>query len=242
MRRLAKPSQEVVVIGDAVRAGKHCLHVPMGKEKRRAMTEKPTDAKKGPGLEGQKSGEGGIRVADAAVATDKQPYAQPGGELENLKVLDGETATVLVSVTRAMYPHDRIPDKHYARVVASLDEKAAADEEMKALLVQGIGMLATVTGRWPREFGELDEAEQVKALKRLEETAFFKAVAGEVVSGLYSQPDIWPYFGYEGPSNDKGGYIHRGFDDIDWLDEAPDRRRSKVEQRIGTEERISKEG
>jgi hypothetical protein len=62
------------------------------------------------------------------------------------------------------------------------------------------------------------------------------------VSGLYSQPDVWPYFGYEGPSNDKGGYLHRGFDDIDWLDETPDRRGSKVEERVGTEKRISREG
>jgi hypothetical protein len=188
------------------------------------MTEKPTDAKRGAGLEGQESGEGGIRPADAAVATGKEPYGQPGGELTNLSALDAQTAATLVGVTRAMYPHDRISDKHYERVVAALDEKAADDEEMKALLVQGVASLATVTGRWPREFGELDEAEQVRALQRLEDGAFFKAVAGEVVSGLYSQPDVWPYFGYEGPSNDKGGYLHRGFDDIDWLDEAPDRR------------------
>ena len=183
-----------------------------------------TTEERDPGLGGQESGEGGIRPADAAVATDKEPYGQPGGELTNLLALDAETAATLVGVTRAMYPHDRIPDKHYERVVAALDEKAADDEEMKALLVQGVASLATVTGRWPREFGELDEAEQVRALQRLEDGAFFKAVAGEVVSGLYSQPDVWPYFGYEGPSNDKGGYLHRGFDDIDWLEEAPDRR------------------
>ena len=199
------------------------------------MTEKPTDAKGGAGLEGQKSGEGGIRAADAAVATDKQPYGQPAGELENLKALDRETATVLVSVSRAMYPHDRIPDMHYERVVVSLDEKATADEEMKTLLTEGVRSLATMTGRYPSDFGSLDEAEQVKALKRLEDGAFFKAVAGEVVNGLYSQPDIWPYFGYEGPSNDKGGYLHRGFDDIDWLDDAPDRRGNRVVERIGNE-------
>lgn len=186
------------------------------------MTEKPTDAKRGAGLEGQESGEGGIRPADAAVATGKEPYGQPGGELTNLSALDAQTAATLVGVTRAMYPHDRIPDKHYERVVAALDEKAADDEEMKALLVQGVASLATVTGRWPREFGELDEAEQVRALQRLEDGAFFKAVAGEVVSGLYSQPDVWPYFGYEGPSNDKGGYLHRGFDDLDWLPDPAD--------------------
>lgn len=210
----------------------------MGKEKWNTMTTE----ERGPGLGGQESREGGIRPADAAVTTGKEPYGQPGGELTNLSALDAQTAATLVGVARAMYPHDRIPDKHYERVVAALDEKAAADEGMKALLVQGVASLATVTGRWPREFGELSEERQVEALRRLEDGAFFKAVAGEVVSGLYSQPDVWPYFGYEGPSNDKGGYLERGFDDIDWLEEAPDRRGSKVEERVGTEERISKEG
>jgi hypothetical protein len=69
------------------------------------------------------------------------------------------------------------------------------------------------------------------------------------VVGLYSQPDIWPYFGYEGPSNDKGGYVNRGFDDIDWLDEAPDYRGNKVEatsvdpvEGVDTVQSVSKEG
>jgi hypothetical protein len=214
------------------------------------MTEK-TAEDRGPGLEGQKSGEGGVRPADAAVANDQLASGTPGENgLENLKALDKETATALVSMTRAMYPHDRIPDMHYERVVASLDEKAAADEEMKTLLTEGVRSLATMTGRYPSDFGGLEEAEQVKALKRLENGGFFKAVAGEVVNGLYSQPDIWPYFGYEGPSNDKGGYVNRGFDDIDWLDEAPDRRGNTVEksfvdpdeEKVDTEQRISREG
>jgi hypothetical protein len=183
-----------------------------------------TTEERGPGLGGQESGEGGIRPADAAVATGKEPYGQPGGELTNLSALDAQTAATLVGVTRAMYPHDRIPDKHYERVVAGLDEKASVDAQMKALLTEGVASLATLTGTETSAFRSLDEREQTEALKKIEDGAFFKAVAGEVVNGLYSQPDVWPYFGYEGPSNDKGGYLHRGFDDIDWLDGAPDRR------------------
>ena len=34
---------------------------------------------------------------------------------------------------------------------------------------------------------------------------------------LYNQQELWPIFGYEGESFSKGGYINRGFDDIDWL-------------------------
>jgi hypothetical protein len=30
---------------------------------------------------------------------------------------------------------------------------------------------------------------------------------------------VWDLLGYEGPSFDKGGYLHRGFNDLDWLPE-----------------------
>ena len=213
------------------------------------MAEKGTDPETTPGIEGQMSAEGGIRTGDAAVATDKQPYEAAGeGGLGNIQALDEQTATTLVAVARAMYPHDRVPDVHYERIVASLDEKAAGDEGMRVLLTEGVQSLSTLTGRWPGEFGGLQEAEQVKALQRIEHGPFFKAIAGEIVVGLYSQPDIWPYFGYEGPSNDKGGYVNRGFDDIDWLSDAPDYRGHKVEKTYTdsldheiTEQDISKE-
>lgn len=212
------------------------------------MTEE-TGAGRGPNLEGQTSGEGRMRTADAAVSAEDLGTRSVEDGLGELKALDRETAGVLVAVTRVMYPHDRIPDVHYERVVASLDGKAAADEGTKRLLNEGVASLATFTGRWPREFGELPEEEQVRALKRIEKGAFFKAVSSEVVVGLYSQHDVWPYFGYEGPSNDKGGYINRGFDNIDWLDDAPDYRGRPIEQafvdsveQVTTEERVSKEG
>ncbi len=34
---------------------------------------------------------------------------------------------------------------------------------------------------------------------------------------LYNQQEVWAILGYEGESASKGGYINRGFDDIDWL-------------------------
>ena len=194
------------------------------------------------GLDGQVSTEGGIRTADAAVA-EVQLGIDPdaGAGLAGLQVLDAEAGQALVAMTRAMYPHDRLPDLHYERVVSALDQKAAADDRMRILLTEGVGFLATTTGRHPHEFKGLPEDEQVAALTRLERTPFFQAIAAEVIVNLYSQPDVWPYFGYEGPSNDKGGYVDRGFDDIDWLDDAPDRRDNAVVETIDTEQRISAE-
>ena len=37
------------------------------------------------------------------------------------------------------------------------------------------------------------------------------------VVALYDDHEVWELLGYEGPSFDKGGYLHRGFDDLDWL-------------------------
>ena len=194
------------------------------------------------GLDGQLSSDGGIRRVDAAVASDQMGIQTTEDDgLGTLQALDRETATALVGMTRAMYPHDRLPDKHYERVVAALDQKAAADDKLLTLLTDGVGYLATTAGRYPREFATLPEDQQVAALTRLQKTPFFQAVAAEVVVNLYSQPDVWPYFGYEGPCTDKGGYLHRGFDDIDWLEEAPDRRENAVIDLVGTEERISRE-
>ena len=144
-------------------------------------------------------------------------------------------------MARAMYPHDRLPDGPYERVVAALDQKAAADERMKTLLAEGVGWLATTTGRHPRDFAHLKEDQQVAALTGLQETPFFQAIAAEVVVNLYSQPGVWAHLGYEGPCTHRGGYLHRGFDDIDWLDEAPDHRANRVLDSVGTEERISRE-
>jgi hypothetical protein len=42
-------------------------------------------------------------------------------------------------------------------------------------------------------------------------------VRGNLVTGIYNNKEVWPLFGYEGESASKGGYIHRGFDDVAWL-------------------------
>ena len=54
-------------------------------------------------------------------------------------------------------------------------------------------------------------------LQALERTPFFARLRGDLVVSFYNQPELWPKFGYEGSSAEHGGYIARGFADIDWL-------------------------
>ena len=61
------------------------------------------------------------------------------------------------------------------------------------------------------------EADRVALLRQIEKGELFQTVRGGLVTGIYNNPEAWPKFGYEGASAAKGGYLNRGFDDIDWL-------------------------
>ncbi len=63
------------------------------------------------------------------------------------------------------------------------------------------------------------EDQRVEVLKALESTPFFKKLRGDLVVSLYNQKEVWSKLGYEGSSFEHGGYLERGFNDIDWLPE-----------------------
>jgi hypothetical protein len=130
--------------------------------------------------------------------------------------LKPETMATLIQVARDIYPHDHVPDRFYAVAVKSHDETAAKDAAHKDMIEAGISDLDAKSG--PGGYrGLLWEEKRVDVLKQIESTPFFQAVRGGLVVGLYNQKDVWPLFGYEGESYSKGGYIDRGFDDIEWL-------------------------
>ena len=70
------------------------------------------------------------------------------------------------------------------------------------------------------DFGALSDAEATAAVERIADSAFFKLVHSTTVVALYDDREVWNLLGYEGPSYDKGGYLNRGFDDLDWLPKA----------------------
>jgi hypothetical protein len=111
-----------------------------------------------------------------------------------------------------MYPHDALPDDVYARVSEKLAEAARADSGTARTVRDGV---AALNGGQP--FAELSADEQLKILIRIEGTDFFELVRSTAVVEVYSDQRTWRLVGYEGPSFDEGGYIDRGFNDLDWL-------------------------
>ncbi|ODU01963.1 MAG: hypothetical protein ABS81_19115 [Pseudonocardia sp. SCN 72-86] len=129
-------------------------------------------------------------------------------------LLSDEQRTTLVDLLRAAFPHDRFPVGPYRRTASAVVDAAAANPRLHALLLQGLDDLDT-----QREvgFSTLDAETAQLVLRGIADTPFFLAVLDVAVVALYDDHEVWEILGYEGPSYDKGGYIDRGFDDLDWL-------------------------
>jgi hypothetical protein len=129
------------------------------------------------------------------------------------------TLKTLVKVARDIYPHDFLVDSYYITAIKPWDGKAAKDPAVKALLEDGIRRLnQDAQDRHKLAYAQVPwEADRIVLLQGIEQTDFFQKVRSDLVVSLYNQEELWPKFGYEGSSAEHGGYINRGFNDIDWL-------------------------
>ena len=135
--------------------------------------------------------------------------------------LDPRSAATLVAMARVLYPHDSLDDAFYRRVVDTV--AANADAAERAVLADGVAALDEAGAS---AFVALAEKEKLAVLQAIEGTPFFEAMRAATARHLYDDRALWARFGYEGASSHLGGYVERGFDDIDWISEAdaePDR-------------------
>ena len=165
-------------------------------------------------------GSGAATVGLVALSVGTGWIASPDGAWAvGAKTLKPTAMQTLVQMARDIYPHDQIADRFYAFAVASYDEKAATDGALKTLIEDGIASLdALAQDKHKSPYAAVGwEADRVALLRQIQDGKFFQTIRGNLITGLYNNPEVWPVFGYEGSSADKGGYIERGFDDINWL-------------------------
>jgi hypothetical protein len=136
-----------------------------------------------------------------------------------LKTVRAPAAATLVKMARDLYPHDRLPDLFYETAIATIDGKLAGEPASKTLLADGVAALdKAANAKFGKPYAAITaETDRVTVLKSIESTPFFARVRAEMITALYNQPELWAKLGYEGSSAEHGGYLHRGFNDIDWL-------------------------
>ena len=138
---------------------------------------------------------------------------------QDARAIDPHAMATLVKMARDIYPHDQIGDIFYVRAIQPYDPKAGKDAAFRDLLANGVGRLDTdAKDRFSTNYlGVAWEADRLVLLRGIEQTPFFKTVRADLVVSLYNQPELWAKLGYEGSSAEYGGYLHRGFNDVDWL-------------------------
>jgi hypothetical protein len=125
----------------------------------------------------------------------------------------------LVRLLRAAYPHPRFPDGPYERAADAVLSQAGDSLWHRLILAEGLATLDTraATGSARGRFADLDDEAALAVLREIEDAEFFVFIRSVAVVTLYDDAEVHQLLGYGGPSFEQGGYVHRGFDDLDWL-------------------------
>ena len=160
-----------------------------------------------------------VVAGTAVVASGLINVAGAGEWTGRLSTLNPHEASTLLAMTKRIFPHRGIDDSCYMKVVEVLDANSKSDPAVAKMLTEGV---VALDGSGGTKFADLKENEQIAALEAAQTTPFFQKVRGTELESLYSNPGMWKVFGYQGPAYASGGYIHRGFNDLNWLPDPPE--------------------
>ncbi len=171
-----------------------------------------------------------LKFGGFSTLTSKYLLTSSAGLLHALTVyanepdsLDENDIKLLFSILKQMYPHNILNDLHYQKVVEKIIESSSSDEAVNKIIKNGISKLNDTVDKTmvKNTWIESSSAEQLETLKKISKTEFFSKLKSTTINTLYNDDEVWELFGYEGDAFSKGGYLYRGFNDLDWLPEPP---------------------
>lgn len=116
---------------------------------------------------------------------------------------------LLASVAYDLFPFPALDAGMYVRVAERLQQAG------NPVVADGLTQLRAAVDNMP--WKELEESRRVAVLAAMQTTPFFAAVRAATLEVLYRSPEVFAMVGYGGSAIEQGGYINRGFADIDWL-------------------------
>jgi hypothetical protein len=149
-------------------------------------------------------------LARAATLAPLIPFlAQPARATVKLAGPDPESLPALI---RDLFPHRGLDDAFYRDIAVAV--RARLDAAANARINAGLEALDRAAGnRWSTIPAEARRAQ----LLSIEKEPYFQEVYGTAIELVYRDPRVWAEIGYGGNALAQGGYLTRGFNDIDWL-------------------------
>jgi len=164
--------------------------------------------------------QGAMVIAGAAVFPSSLPIVNAAEDWTGgLKTLNAHQGKTLLAMSRQIFPHPQLDDSYYVIVVKDLDADASIKNDTAKLLRDGVAQLDAAKNA---QFLVLSSSDQIATLKPMERTEFFIKVRNSELVSLYNNHDVWKKLGYPGPSYPIGGYLHHGFNDLNWLPDPPE--------------------
>ena len=118
----------------------------------------------------------------------------------------------LSTLVRDLFPHDALADSFYVKVAGIVQPSLTGKEKEYATFAAALDQDAG--GSWR----QLDPARRREILAEHQDDPFFAILRDTARATLYVQPEVWALIGYGSNALAQGGYLNRGFNDIDWLE------------------------
>ena len=116
---------------------------------------------------------------------------------------------LLASVAYDLFPYPGLKADLYVQVGEHLLKAG------NPVITAGLQQLRSAVGNMP--WKQVDEMHRIAVLTQLQTSPFFAALRAGALEVLYRTTEMFDLVGYGGSAIEKGGYINRGFADIDWL-------------------------
>lgn len=134
---------------------------------------------------------------------------------------DDAQKLMLLRIARDIYPHETLLDNApYQAVIDATLAEAGKDEKVATLLSDGLADL-NKRAQAVYKLNYVDVKEPMKReglLRQIELSDFFQKIRGGLLFGLYNNKALYPKFGYDGSSWEKGGFINDpSFGKVDWF-------------------------
>ncbi len=141
-----------------------------------------------------------------------------GAEAKSAPALSQQELDVLADLAYQMVPLLEPSSPVYRSVAAAIQNRALQNAGLVALVSNGI---VALNDKNDKPWLELTAKQRVAVIQSQYSNQFLGLIRWLACEQVLRDTQVWVTLGYQGSSIEYGGYLHRGFDDIDWLPKSP---------------------
>lgn len=155
-----------------------------------------------------------VHISRAVVALSAVQWSLPVYSSSVMPLDERNMEVVLAELSYLLLPLLEPDSEVYRSVAHVLQQQMASSPAADKLLNEGVAALDhQANGRWL----SLTRIQRKEMLESFVDEPFIGMVRWTTHEQVLRDRQVWEALGYQGSAIEKGGYLTRGFDDINWL-------------------------